>query len=154
MMRGVATTLAAVLVGCASPPADESVDMVAAESEIVAAHDAIVAGLIAGTPTTEYHTANWSGVNLNGTPMTLGGFEGEDRVMVYDSIQVVDRDIRFYGESAALRWHGHFYVKVNGEPSYAEMRLLDVYVLEDGRWVNDLTQVTPIFGTVGNPPSN
>jgi hypothetical protein len=32
------------------------------------------------------------------------------------------------------------------------MRLLDLYVLRDGRWLLDLTQVTPVFGTVGNPP--
>jgi hypothetical protein len=32
------------------------------------------------------------------------------------------------------------------------MRLLDVYVLHEDRWLLDLTQVTPVFGTVGNPP--
>lgn len=153
MKRGMAAILA-VVAGCSGPPGAESVDVVAPDSAILAVHDAIVAAMVAGTPTAEYHTDDWSGVNLNGTPMTLGGFEGGGRDMVYDSIQVVDRDIRLYGESAALRWHGHFYVKVNGEPSYAEMRLLDVYILEDGRWLNDLTQVTPIFGTVGNPPAN
>lgn len=39
-----------------------------------------------------------------------------------------------------------------GEPSFAEMRLLDLYVLHEDRWLLDLTQVTPVFGTVGNPP--
>ena len=154
MTRGVAAVLAVAVLGCSSPPVDAPVDVVAAESAIFTAHDAIVAGMIAGTPTDHYHTNEWSGVNLNGTLMTLGGFEGEERMMVYDSIQILDRNVRVYGESASLRWHAHFYVRVNGEPSYAEMRVLDVYVLHDGRWINDLTQVTPIFGTVGNPPSN
>jgi len=51
-----------------------------------------------------------------------------------------------------LRWHANFHVHVDGEPSFAEMRLLDVYVLRDGRWLLDLTRVTPVLGTVGNPP--
>jgi hypothetical protein len=73
--------------------------------------------------------------------------------MVYDSIQVLDRDVRVYGETAALRWHANFYVQVNGQSSFAEMRILDVYVRRDGRWLSDLMQVTPVYGTVGNPPA-
>jgi hypothetical protein len=84
--------------------------------------------------------------------MSNEGFEGEERSMQYDDIEVLDRDVRVYGETAALRWHANFHVQVNGEPSFAEMRLLDLYVLRDGRWLLDLTQVTPVFGTVGNPP--
>lgn len=108
--------------------------------------------MVARTSIAEYHTSEWRGVNLNGTPMTATGFEGEERTMQYDSIKVLDREVRVYGETAALRWHANFHVHVNGEPSFAEMRLLDVYVLRDGRWLLDLTQVTPVFGTVGNPP--
>jgi len=123
-----------------------------AERTLFALQDSIVAAMVAGTGTTSYLTGDWQGVNLNGTPMSAAGFEGQDRVMVYDSIQIIDRNVRLYGETAALRWHANFYVQVNGQPSFAEMRILDVYVRQDGRWLNDLTQVTPIFGTVGNPP--
>jgi hypothetical protein len=48
---------------------------------------------------------------------------------------------RFEGEERSMQ-----------EPSFAEMRLLDVYVLHEDRWLLDLTQVTPVFGTVGNAP--
>jgi hypothetical protein len=84
--------------------------------------------------------------------MSAEGFEGEERSMQYDSIQVLDREVRVYGTTAALRWHAHFHVHVNGQPSFAEMRLLDVYVLHEDLWLLDLTQVTPVLGTVGNPP--
>jgi hypothetical protein len=84
--------------------------------------------------------------------MSNEGFQGEERSMQYDDIEVLDRDVRVYGQTAALRWHANFHVHVDGEPSFAEMRLLDVYVLRDGRWLLDLTRVTPVLGTVGNPP--
>jgi hypothetical protein len=84
--------------------------------------------------------------------MSAEGFEGEERSMQYDSIHVLDRDVRVYGTTAALRWHANFYVHVNGEPSLAEMRLLDLYVRHEDQWLLDLTQVTPVFGTVGHPP--
>ena len=139
--------------GCSSGggPVD---DPESTRQQIFAAHDTMVVALVEGRSTDALRTSEWQGVNLNGTPMTAKGFEGEDRAMQYDSIQVLDRELRLYGEAAALRWHANFYVRVNGRPSFAEMRLLDVYVLRDGRWLHDLMQVTPVFGTVGNPPGS
>ena len=128
------------------------VDTAAVESAIFAVNDAQVEAMVAGESTAAYSTSSWSGVNLNGTPMDASGFEGEDRVMVYNRIEILERNVRVYGDVAALRWHANFHVTVNGNPSFAEMRLLDVYVLEDGQWKKDLTQVTPVYGTVGNPP--
>jgi hypothetical protein len=119
------------------------------ERRILEVHDAMVAAMVAGTSSAEFMTSEWRGVNLNGTPMSAAGFEGEERVMVYDRIELRDREVRIYGDVAALRWHADFHVQVNGRPGFAEMRLLDVYVLRDGRWLNDLTQVTPVY--VGDP---
>lgn len=148
------TVLAALLAaGCSTANVDQEPDDEAARRQILAVNDSMVAAMTAGSSTSAYRTDEWSGVNLNGTPMSAEGFEGEDRSMQYDSIHVRDRDVRVYGETAALRWHADFFVKVNGNPSYAEMRLLSIYVLRDGRWLNDLTQVTPVYGTVGNPPA-
>jgi hypothetical protein len=147
--------LSCAALSCAAPAhhsAGASVDPGEAERRILEAHDAVVAAMTAGASTAAYHTAQWRGVNLNGTPMSAEGFEGEDRQMVYDRIEVLDRDVRVYGDTAALRWHANFHVQVNGRPSFAEMRILDVYLLRDGHWLNDLTQVTPVYGTVGNPP--
>ena len=152
--------LATTLVACASGEPG-SADRADAERRVFAAHDAIVAAMLAGSPVTgssgrssgsPLATPEWQGVNLNGTPMSAAGFEGEDRTMVYDRIEVLDRHVRVYGDAATLQWHANFWVKVNGRPSFAEMRLLDVFVLRDGRWLNDLTQATPVYGTVGNPP--
>jgi hypothetical protein len=151
MMFPVAVALGAG--ACMESPAPEPMDPEVARAEIVTVHEAVVSAMEAGTSTDLYSTAEWQGVNLNGTRMSLAGFEGEDRRMVYDSIQVLDRDVRVYGETAALRWHANFYVQVNGQSSFAEMRILDVYVRRDGRWLSDLMQVTPVYGTVGNPPA-
>jgi hypothetical protein len=148
----MAALLGVLSLGCAGEPGANPPDPEQARQEIFDVLDARVAALIAGTDGREYRTGEWRGVNLNGTPMSAEGFEGEDRSMQYDNIEILDRDVRVYGETAALRWHGNFHVRVNGEPSFAEMRLLDVYVLRDGRWLLDLTQVTPVYGTVGNPP--
>ena len=144
--------VAALSTGCAAEPPVSAPDPEEARRSILATNDAMVSAMVAGRSTAEYQTSEWRGVNLNGTPMSAEGFEGEERRMLYDSIQVLDRDVRVYGPTAALRWHANFYVRVNGEPSFAEMRLLDVYVLQEDRWLLDLTQVTPVFGTVGNPP--
>ena len=138
--------------GCVDGPSSNVPDPEEARRSILATSDAIVSAMVDGSSTAEYQTSEWRGVNLNGTPMSAQGFEGPERSMRYDSIQVLDRDVRVYGPTAALRWHANFYVRVNGEPSFAEMRLLDVYVLDGDRWLLDLTQVTPVFGTVGNPP--
>lgn len=146
--------LATLSIACSRGPTPGVVDPDEAQRRILAANDSMVAAMIAGTSRAEYHTPDWRGVNLNGTPMSAAGFDGEDRSMQYDSIQVLDREVRLYGETAALRWHANFHVHVNGQRSFAEMRLLDVYVLRDGRWLLDVTQVTPVFGTVGNPPGN
>jgi hypothetical protein len=145
-----------LVAGCTNDASDSPVQSEVEEvrQRILDTNDSMVAAMIANTSTAAYNTADWRGVNLNGTPMSAAGFEGEDRVMEYDSIEVLERDVRVYGEAAALRWHANFFVKVNGRPSFAEMRLLDVYVLRDGRWLNDLTQVTPVYGTVGNPPGS
>ena len=140
--------------GCSSEDSQVASNSEDVESQIFATHDAIIDAMVAGDSTAQYHTGDWSGVNLNGTPMSASGFEGEDRSMGYERIELIDRNVRVYGDSAALRWHAHFYVTVNGHPSYAEMRILDTYVFQDGKWVNDLTQVTPIHGTVGNPPED
>lgn len=144
--------IATFSIACSEVPSTGAVDPDEARRSILAANDGMVAAMVARTSIAEYHTSEWRGVNLNGTPMTATGFEGEERTMQYDSIKVLDREVRVYGETAALRWHANFHVHVNGDPSFAEMRLLDVYVLRDGRWLLDLTQVTPVFGTVGNPP--
>lgn len=151
-VRALVCIASIAALGCAAgePVVEEAPDE--SRQRIFDANDAIISAMVEGASTSAYQTADWRGVNLNGTPMSAEGFEGEERVMVYDSIQVLERDVRVYGGTAALRWHANFFVKVNGEPSFAEMRLLDVYVLRDGRWLNDLTQVTPVFGTVGNPP--
>ena len=143
-----------IITACACTTPDVVVEEApdVSRQRIMDANDAMVAAMVEGTSTSALNTSDWRGVNLNGTPMSADGFEGEQRVMEYDSIQVLERDVRVYGETAALRWHANFFVKVNGEPSFAEMRLLDVYVLRDGQWLNDLTQVTPVYGTVGNPP--
>jgi hypothetical protein len=138
--------------GCVNDPASGSPDSEEARESIFASHDAMVSAMVDGRSTAPYLTPEWRGVNLNGTPMSAEGFEGEERSMQYDSIHVLDRDVRVYGTTAALRWHANFYVHVNGEPSFAEMRLLEVYVLHEDQWLLDLTQVTPVFGTVGNPP--
>jgi len=152
-MRTRMLVLVGVLsIGCTGASTPDLPDPEESRQSVLAANDAIVAALVAGTSTAEYQTGDWRGVNLNGTPMSNEGFEGEERSMQYDDIEVLDRDVRVYGETAALRWHANFHVQVNGEPSFAEMRLLDLYVLRDGRWLLDLTQVTPVFGTVGNPP--
>jgi len=127
-------------------------DNAEAEGHILKTHDAIVAAMVAGTSTAAYHTDDWRGVNLNGTPMSASGFEGEKREMTYDRIEVLDHEVRVYGDTAAVRWHANFWVKVNGQSSFAEMRILDVYVRRAGEWKSDLTQVTPVYGTVGNPP--
>jgi hypothetical protein len=153
MMRFTTTFAVLLAAGCTAANVAQEPDDEPARQQILAVNDSIVAAMTARTPTTAYLTGEWSGVNLNGTPMSAEGFEGEGRTMQYDSIHVRDRDVRVYGETAALRWHADFFVKVNGNPSYAEMRLLDLYVLRDGRWLNDLTQVTPVYGTVGNPPA-
>ncbi|HJR63187.1 MAG TPA: nuclear transport factor 2 family protein [Gemmatimonadaceae bacterium] len=152
MRRAYIVILLVGAVACGGDQTAAVPDAAAAQESILAAHDAMVAAMVEGRPTAELHTAEWSGVNLNGTPMSATGFEGEERAMQYDTIQVLNRDVRVYGDVAALRWHANFYVKVNGNPSFAEMRLLDVYVLKGDRWLLDLTQVTPVFGTVGNPP--
>jgi hypothetical protein len=145
--------LGAVLsAGCADEPPSSAPNPEEARRSVLATNDAMVSAMVDGRSTAEYQTADWRGVNLNGTPMSAEGFEGEERRMQYDSIRVLDRDVRVYGPIAALRWHANFYVRVNGQPSFAEMRLLDVYVLQEDRWLLDLTQVTPVFGTVGNPP--
>jgi len=153
------TTRALVLValtvgGCSAGDAARDDNLESVRQHIFETHDAVVSALVEGRSTAAYRTSEWRGVNLNGTPMSAEGFEGEDRVMQYDSIQVLDREVRLYGKAAALRWHANFFVKVNGEPSFAEMRLLDVYVLRDGQWLHDLMQVTPVFGTVGTPPGS
>ena len=144
--------LALSVMGCNADEATVDDNPEGARQQILAVHDSMVSAMVRSSPTAHYRTPEWRGVNLNGTPMSAGGFEGEDRVMTYDSIQVLDREVRLYGQTAALRWHANFFVKVNGESSFAEMRLLDVYVLRDGQWLADLMQVTPVFGTVGNPP--
>jgi hypothetical protein len=137
---------------CANDPASGTPDAEEARESILASNDAMVSAMVDGRPTAPYLTPEWRGVNLNGTPMSAEGFDGEERSMQYDSIHVLDRDVRVYGPTAALRWHANFYVHVNGEPSFAEIRLLEVYVLHEDQWLLDLTQVTPVFGTVGNPP--
>jgi hypothetical protein len=150
--------------GCGNDPAPSPDDQArpvgdgeASRDSILAENDGRVSAKVHGRSRAEFHTPEWRGVNLNGTPMSAEGFEGEERAVLYDSIHVRDRDVRVYGSTAstaALRWHADFWVHVNGEPSYAEMRLLEVYVFRDGRWVTDLTQVTPVFGTVANPPTD
>lgn len=144
--------IATLSIACAEGPSPGAADLDQAQQSILATNDSMVAAMVAGTSTAAYQTPEWRGVNLNGTPMSAAGFEGEERSMQYDSIKVLDREVRLYGETAALRWHANFHVQVNGQPSFAEMRLLDVYVHRDGRWLLDLTHVTPVFGTVGNPP--
>lgn len=152
-LPGCLVLLAMSAAACAPEPRSTTDGRADAEQQILKTHDAMVAAMVAGTSTAAYNTADWRGVNLNGTPMSADGFEGERREMTYDRIEVLDREVRMYGDAtAALRWHANFWVKVNGQPSFAEMRILDVYVNRDGQWKNDLTQVTPIFGTVGNPP--
>jgi hypothetical protein len=138
--------------GCANDPASGTPDPEEARESIFASNDAMVSAMVDGRSTAPHLTPEWRGVNLNGTPMSAEGFEGEERSMQYDSIHVLDRDVRVYGPTAALRWHANFYVHVNGEPSLAEMRLLDLYVRHEDQWLLDLTQVTPVFGTVGHPP--
>lgn len=138
--------------GCADGPPSSVPDPEEARRSILATNDAMVSAMVDGRSTAEYQTSEWRGVNLNGTPMSAEGFEGQERSMQYDSIPVLDRDVRVYGPTAGLRWHASFYVHVNGKPGFAEMRLLDVYVLDGDRWLLDLTQVTPVYGTVGNPP--
>jgi hypothetical protein len=150
--RRVVSVSLIALGGCSTGELNDD-GLASVEQQLYAVHDSIVAAMVAATPSGAWLTSEWQGVNLNGTPMNAGGFEGEDRVMEYDSIHVIDRNVRLYDGTAALRWHAEFFVKVNGRPSFAEMRILDVFVLRDGRWLNDLTQVTPIFGTVGNPPA-
>lgn len=144
--------VALAVAGCSAGEAGRENHPATVRQHIFDTHDAMVSALVEGRSTAIHRTSEWRGVNLNGTPMSAEGFEDEDRVMQYDSIQVLDREVRLYGEAAALRWHANFFVKVNGEPSFAEMRLLDVYVLRDGKWLHDLMQVTPVFGTVGKPP--
>ncbi len=146
------TCLVVGLVACRPPMAPEST-LAEVQAAVFEVHDGMVAAMVDGRSTSEYVTGEWRGVNLNGTPMSSEGFEGEERVMTYDRIEILDRDVRHYGATAALRWHANFWVKVNGTPSFAEMRILDLYVKQDGRWRNDLTQVTPVYGTVGNPPA-
>lgn len=144
--------VAVLTVSCDCEHSAPVVDAAAVERAIFAVNDAQIEAMVAGESTAAYSTSRWSGVNLNGTPMDASGFEGEDRVMEYDRIEILERNVRVYGDIAALRWHANFHVTVNGNPSFAEMRLLDVYVNEDGQWKKDLTQVTPVYGTVGNPP--
>ena len=153
-MRSRLATLAAILaLGCAAgAEVAEVEDPEEVRRLIFEANDAMVASMMEGRSTNALETAEWEGVNLNGTPMSASGFEGEERTVEYDRIDVLDRDVRVYGDVAALRWHANFHVKVNGQPSFAEMRLLDVYVRRNGDWLVDLTQVTPVYGTVGNPP--
>ncbi|HVS12719.1 MAG TPA: nuclear transport factor 2 family protein [Thermoanaerobaculia bacterium] len=152
MTTRVLVWAAVFIAGCGTgePAVDGGLE--GARQRIFEAHDAMVSAMVEGRSTAPYLTSEWQGVNLNGTPMNREGFEGEERAMEYDDVEVLDRELRVYGEAAALRWHANFFVKVNGQPSFAEMRLLDVYVLRDGQWLNDLTQATPVFGTVGNPP--
>jgi hypothetical protein len=152
-MKRAIVVAAIFAAACNADNVPQQPDPETARQQILAAHDSIVAAMTSGRPTTAYHTSGWEGVNLNGTPMSAEGFEGQERSMQYDSIHVLDRDVRIYGETAALRWHANFFVKVNGRPSFAEMRLLDLYVLRDGRWLSDLMQVTPVYGAVGNPPA-
>lgn len=143
---------AAALAACSSRETDRP-GHADAERRILEAHDARIAAMTSDSPSTRtLQTPEWRGVNLNGTPMSAGGFEGEDRTVLFERIVVLDRDVRIYGDVAALRWHANFWVQVNGRPSFAEMRLLDVLVLRDGQWLVDLTQVTPVEGTVGNRP--
>ena len=144
----------ALTIACTGDSRAVRPDAEQARQSILAANEKMVAAMIAGSSTAEYHTPDWQGVNLNGTPMSAQGFQGEERSMQYDKIEFLDREVRVYGETAALRWHANFHVRVNGEPSFAEMRLLDVYVWRDGGWLLDLTQVTPVYGTVGNPPGD
>ena len=144
----------ACLFGCGGDAAPASVDVEAVRQLVFDTSDSIVSAMVGGRSTSSWETSEWRGVNLNGTPMSSAGFEGEERVMQYDSIQILDRELRVYGETAALQWHANFYVHVNGQPSFAEMRLLDVYVRRGDQWLLDLTQVTPVFGTVGDPPQN
>lgn len=151
MRRAIALT-AMLAAGCTAANVAQQPDPETARQQVFETNDSVIAAMTSGRPTDAYRTNEWAGVNLNGTPMNAEGFEGEERSMQYDSIHILDRDMRLYGETAALRWHANFFVKVNGEPSFAEMRLLSLYVLRDGRWLNDLTQVTPVYGTVGNPP--
>ena len=142
------------LCGCSAERSVPPLDLGEAEQAILATNDAQIRAMVAGESTADFLTPEWSGVNLNGTRMSASGFEGEDRTMEYERIEVIDREVRLYGTTAALRWHAEFFVKVNGSPSFARMRLLDVYVHRDGRWLNDLTQVTPIHGTVGARPES
>ena len=147
-----AVWLTVLYLGCTGQAGAPVPDPEDARQSILAANDGMVSAMVAGTSTSQYETPEWRGVNLNGTPMSSAGFEGEERSMQYDSIHVLAREVRVYGETSALRWHANFFVRVNGQPSFAEMRLLDVYVWRDGQWLLDLTQVTPVYGTVGNPP--
>ena len=142
------------MIGCAGDATPARIDQAVVRQRVFGVHDSIAAAMVDGRSTGGWQTAEWRGVNLNGTPMSNEGFEGEERVMRYDSIQILDRDIRVYGETAAVQWHGNFFVNVNGASSFAEMRLLELYVYRDGQWLLDLTQATPVFGTVGNPPQN
>lgn len=151
-MLVVAVAMSGMSGGCVGGGVPDALDPEEARQSVLAVNDLIASGLVEGSSTARYRTPEWRGVNLNGTPMSAEGFEGEERSIRYDSIEVLDRDVRVYGETAALRWHANFHVHVNGEPSFAEMRLLDVYVLRDGQWLLDLTQTTPVFGTVGRPP--
>ena len=147
--------LAAVcLFGCGGDAASTPMGEGEVRQRILDTNDSIVSAMVAGRSTAAWETAEWSGVNLNGTPMTSAGFEGVERSMQYDSIDVIEREVRVYGETAALQWHANFYVHVDGQPSFAEMRLLELFIHRDGRWLLDLTQVTPVFGTVGDPPQN
>jgi len=154
MRIGAPVAAVVLLTGCASRPASGVPDPEEARRSILEANDAMVSAMVEDRSTAELHTSDWRGVNLNGTPMSAEGFEGEERSVQYDSIQVQDRDVRVYARTAALRWQANFFVHVNGHPSFAEMRLLDLYVLRGDRWLLDLTQVTPVYGTVGNPPEH
>lgn len=154
MRIGALVVAVVLLTGCANRPASGLPDPEEARQSILEANDGLVSAMVEDRSRAEYHTADWRGVNLNGTPMSAEGFEGEERSVRFDSIQVHDRDVRVYGRTAALRWHADYFVHVNGQPSFAELRLLDLYVFRGDRWLLDLTQVTPVYGTVGNPPEH
>ena len=71
----------ACMIGCAGDPAPAVVDHDVVRQRVFDANDSIVVAMVDGRSTARWQTAEWGGVNLNGTPMSSQGFEGEERTM-------------------------------------------------------------------------
>ena len=84
----------ACVIGCAgeSPFTSMAPDVV--RQRVFEANDSIVTAMVDGRSTESWQTAEWAGVNLNGTRMRNEGFENEERTMQYDSIRVLEREAR------------------------------------------------------------